>query len=305
VRLVNTGVDVPGLSTPSARAGRDGTFTFRSVPPGQYRAVAVNSVRNVPANAVAPLLGGAMLPDGNNRLQFWAASEVSVFGQPVTNVTLVMQAGMIVSGQVEFRGTSLSPPENLRRVRLMLTPMASTSQGGVSSVSTNLDENGRFQFLGVVPGDYRLRATSGTSGWWPRTALLGGRDVLDTHLTVTDRESIANLRVTMTDRAGEVTGTLQDAMSQPTADYTVILFPSDRRYWLPLSRRIHGTRPATDGRFRFDDLPAGDYRLAAVTDVETGMWYDPDFLSPLLAASVPVPLSEGEQRVQNLRVAGR
>jgi protocatechuate 3,4-dioxygenase beta subunit len=305
IRLVNTGVTVPGMSTPSSRAGRDGAFTFRAVPPGQYRAVAVNTARNVPANAVAPLLGGVALPPGNNRLQFWAAADVQVFGQPVNGLTMVMQPGQVVSGQVVFQGTALPPPENLRRVRLSLSPASSASQAGISSVSTNLDENGHFQFLGVVPGEYRLRASSGVSGWWAKSAMAGGRDVLDSMLTVTERESIANLTLTMVDRSAGVRGVLQDAMSRPTADYTVILFPADPRYWLPLSRRIHATRPATDGQFAFSALPAGDYRLAAVTDVESGAWYDPEFLRQLLAASIPIPIGEGEARVQNMRVAGR
>jgi hypothetical protein len=42
-----------------------------------------------------------------------------------------------------------------------------------------------------------------------------------------------------------------------------------------------------------------------VTDLEPGEEYDPDFLSQLVGGSVGVTLHEGEQRIQNLRVAGR
>jgi hypothetical protein len=42
-----------------------------------------------------------------------------------------------------------------------------------------------------------------------------------------------------------------------------------------------------------------------VTDAEPGAWYDPDFLSQLIGASVGVSLGDGERRIQNLRVAGR
>jgi hypothetical protein len=52
-------------------------------------------------------------------------------------------------------------------------------------------------------------------------------------------------------------------------------------------------------------LPEGEYRLAAVTDVEPGAWYDPELLRQLQIASVPVRLVEGQAVVQDLRVSGQ
>jgi hypothetical protein len=71
---------------------------------------------------------------------------------------------------------------------------------------------------------------------------------------------------------------------------------------MPGARRIQATRPATDGRFSFRSLPAGDYRLVAVTDIETGQWFDPAFLRPLLGASIGITLAEGEQKIQDIRI---
>ena len=62
---------------------------------------------------------------------------------------------------------------------------------------------------------------------------------------------------------------------------------------------------STSGKFSFSGLPAGEYRLAAVTDVESGQWFDPAFLEQLQAASIPVTLVEGQARTQDLRVASR
>jgi hypothetical protein len=82
----------------------------------------------------------------------------------------------------------------------------------------------------------------------------------------------------------------------------LILFPADARFWSGQSRRIRSTRPATDGQFSFQGIPAGDYRLAAMIDVEQGAWFDPAFLQEIDAASTPVRIAEGEQKVQNLQV---
>ena len=58
------------------------------------------------------------------------------------------------------------------------------------------------------------------------------------------------------------------------------------------------------GQFSVSGLPPGDYRIAAVTDVETGVWYDPGFLEQLNAASIPFSLQAGQSVTQDLRVGG-
>jgi hypothetical protein len=99
VRLVSSGISAPGVGTLSSRAGRDGMFSFGAVAPGQYRAFAVASVRNVPASAVGSMLGGEPLPPGNNTIQFWAAADVHVYSEEVSGLTLSMQPGMIVASR--------------------------------------------------------------------------------------------------------------------------------------------------------------------------------------------------------------
>ena len=70
----------------------------------------------------------------------------------------------------------------------------------------------------------------------------------------------------------------------------------------PSSRRILTTRPDLDGHFTFTGLPAGDYMLAAVTDLEPGQQFDPEFLSDLSGASVPVTVMEGGEQVRDIRI---
>jgi uncharacterized protein (DUF2141 family) len=80
------------------------------------------------------------------------------------------------------------------------------------------------------------------------------------------------------------------------------IFPDDQRYWVPFARRMRSTRPATDGKCSFVGLPPGDYRIAAVTDVESGEWMDSEFLRQLLPASLSVRLLAGQPAQQDIRV---
>ena len=98
---------------------------------------------------------------------------------------------------------------------------------------------------------------------------------------------------------------LQDASGRAAPDYTIVVFAADSRFWMPGSRRIRTGRPGTDGRFSVTGLPAGDYRIAAVTDMAPTDATDPAFLQLPVDASVPVALAPGEKRVQDFRIGGR
>jgi hypothetical protein len=305
VRLINMLENAPGVQTFSARSGRDGTFSFSQVPPGAYRLSGTVSIRepSPPARGGGGAAAALALERGgrgeSTQRRFWGVAETAVNGERVA-VSLSLRPGMPVTGQVQFNG-SAPPPTDLRRVRVNLSPMGESARSGAASVNASLDAAGRFTLSDVVPGTYRVRV-SGVSGWYAAQALASGRDALDFALEVAPDTPVSGVHVTMTDRTTELSGRIQDASARPAPDYTVLVFPSDRRYWVPQSRRILTTRPATDGSFSFSGLPPGDYRLAALGDVEPGAWYDPTFLGEIVGASVPVTLASGDRKTQSLQV---
>jgi hypothetical protein len=136
-----------------------------------------------------------------------------------------------------------------------------------------------------------------------KSAIAGGRDILDFPLVIEPNQEVGGIVMTFTDRTQELSGTLQDATGRPTADFTIVVFPADNQYWQPQSRRIVSTRPGTDGRFIFRNLPPGNYRLTAITDAEPGEWFNPEFLNQLVGPSIAISLAEGERKVQDIRVA--
>jgi hypothetical protein len=52
----------------------------------------------------------------------------------------------------------------------------------------------------------------------------------------------------------------------------------------------------------FSNLPAGDYLIGAVTDVESYQWFEPAFLDQLAATAAKFSLGPGEKKVQNLSI---
>jgi hypothetical protein len=315
---------IPGQGNTVTRVNQEGSFTFQNVTPGQYTLQARAVIRD--ANQ-APTAAGREGRGGRGRGQgpvaevLWAAAEITVAGQDVSDAVLTLQPGMTVTGRIEFDGVGLPPLMDLQRARVALVPRGAQPLPTGQIPPAEVDTSGQFTIRGVVPGRYALTSSvpAGARGgqpapappgggsaasWVLRSVLIGGRDVLDFPIEIGPNQNVTGASVIFTDRTQSLSGTVQDVTGRPTSDFTIIVFPAQNQYWTPLSRRIVSSRPSTDGRFNFPSLPAGDYRLTAVTDVEPGEWYDPAFLAQLLPVSIPVTVAEGERKVQDIRLAG-
>ena len=327
---------IPGVSNTMTRAGADGRFAFSNIAPGQYRVMARASIRAVDpaADAAAAAAGrgargggpGGRGGPGQIVQVLWGSADINVAGQDVPGVSITLQPGMTVSGRVSFESSSALPPTDLSRVRVTLSPRGSQQgidMGGIAPAQ--VDPTGRFTIVGVTPGRYTINANAAAGGgaaraggagapaaapgtastqWVLKSAMVGGRDVLDFGMVVEPNQD-ASATVVFVDKTQELSGTIQDTLGKPTADYTIVLFAAEKTFWVPQSRRIQGVRPSTDGKFTVRGIPAGEYRLTAVTDVEPGEWFDPAFLEQLMSASIPVSVREGEKKVQDIKVAGR
>lgn len=310
VRLIisGAGMAVPiGVSPPRLvqAPGPDGRFQYVNVTPGRYRLT-------------------AQVREGT---PMFATADVDVSGEPVGNVTLTLRPAPAVAGRVTFDGDpapGAPDAELLPSLRVSLQPeggggvgggvavMNNTSYGLYVSASGQVDREGTFRLTGVLPGRYRPTYTDASgvvsSGWWLRSVLLDGRDLLDEPLVVADRD-VAGVVFAFTNRHSELSGTLETAAGQPATGFDVVVFPADRGYWQPRARRIRTTTPASDGGYAFADLPAGTYRLAVLTDLDAADLDDPVFLEQLVAASVEVTVADGQVTVMNLRagdqLAGR
>ncbi len=313
---------------------------YRVTARAPIRQVDPNAATTAAAGAPAAGRGGGGLGGrggpGGGRGQIvqvlWASADVAVNGQNITDLVLALQPGMTVSGHVSFEGSILPVPADLTQMRVNLSPRGQQPGMDVGIPPAQVDASGRFTITGVGPGKYSLNAniagggrggqggagapapaagaTGGRGGtgqaapqWIIKSAVTGGGDALDFGLVVEPNQDVA-ATLTFVDRTQEISGSIQDPTGKPTADFTIILFAADKRFWVPQARRIRSSRPGTDGKFSFTNIPPGDYKLTAVTDVEPGEWFNPEFLSQLVGSSVPVTLAEGERKTQDIRVAG-
>jgi uncharacterized protein (DUF2141 family) len=276
--------DAPLEGLKTTRAGSDGTFAFGGVAPGTY---------TVLARAATPAV-------------VWASAEIAVDGDRITGLSLALQPGLTIAGQLRIEGSGAAPPFDVTAIKVAAEPVQAASDVGLTPSAAGVDRDGRFVVNGVTPGRYRLTAAlpapARLRGWMLRSAVVNGIDTLDVPLAIAPGASVASAVLTLTDLSAQISGVLQDTAGRAASDYTLVLFPADPSLRLPRARRIQAARAAADGAFTFRTLPAGDYLLAAVDDVENGEWFDAAFLQRLAPGAIRLTIADGERRTQDIRV---
>jgi hypothetical protein len=275
-------------------------FATRGLPPGRYR---------IMARVNAGGAGGAQ-PAGQ---KLWAMADVVLDVAGVDGVALTLRPGLVVSGRVAFDGASPRPdPASLR---VTLTPIVSPDSPQPGAQVVAIAPDGTFSISGVIPGRYRFTApmTAGgrrgngadISDWVLASVTSGRQDVLDLPIEVTPDAEYRDIVMTWFDRAGAVDGRVSDAAGQPVTDDTVILFPTDSRYWGLQSRRTLRMLPGPAGRFQFAGLLPGEYYLALTTDLSPSDLTDSSVFAALAQGAIKIAVSAGAMTTQDIRIAGQ
>ena len=274
-----TGEATSGGGSVRTSVGQGGIFAISGLTPGQYT-VFVRAAGT-----------GAGVSE-------FALTTVAVGDFDPPPVSLTLKPAPRVSGSVSFDAIDGG---DLSRVRIGLSPV----ENGPLTVSlppAPVGADGKFVLAGALPGRYWLAATGVPEGFGIVDGLGASGQLQAAPLVVPDAGDLAELKLTL-GSAASVVGVFSDTIGVAATDYLVVLFDVDRSRWLPGSPRVQAVRPRSNGEFVFVDVPPGEYRLAAVTDIEPDQWRAPALLEQLISASVTITVRAGQRTTQNLRIA--
>ena len=250
-----------------SRAGADGTFTLRNVPPGEYslRATADAADRGSETASMKLAVGGRDLHGvalGTNRGGL-------VTGRIVTDTGVPLPAGAlrVITTSAIFERSTTTAPQN---------------EDGLAGVE------GRFTRRASA-GPAFIRASGQPTGWALKQVVIGGRDHTDIPAEIHPEQTLADVTVVISNRLPAVSGQVTDVRD---AGGPVLLVPADPARWYEASGALRSARPDVSGKFRFDNVRPGDYLVFALERMETWQLTDPEFLHPLREKASKISVAE-------------
>jgi protocatechuate 3,4-dioxygenase beta subunit len=272
-------------STLYAIAKPDRTFSLGSLLPGDYTVYA--------RTRTAPFLT--------------ASQSFTIGSGDVSGIQLQLAPLPNLDGQLAFDASA--PPLSMTGFSVSLYPPTSTSYGPRPNGGTSAAD-GRFSLssipstrawigVSVPPGRSRLEPL-----WMVSAIKLGERDITDLPIEFQEGQAYPALAVTITDKISSLSGVIQRADGTPATDVFVVAIAADRQYWVWQSRRIKSARPDADGKYIFPGLPAGEYKVAVTTDLESSDLIDRSFLEEIRSVAADVTVAPGEKKIFDLKMGG-
>ena len=267
----------------------DGTFTLNAIPPGEYSLEARTQLR----------------PGVAQDIEF-GSIPVTVAGAEITGVRVVTSKGATISGRVIFEGAAPKPTAGAAApFRIVATPADPSRPfiGGSTFLDprTNgtIDENGNFRLAGV--SGRMFFAFAGT-GWTIKSISLDAEDVTDEPIDLTGRPSVSGLEIRLTDKVTQVSGHVSDSRGQRTRDCAVVFQSAELREPLVVSRLMRIVRCDSNGAFQTGGMRPGRYVATAITSVDQGRQYEPEFQQDLRRASASFTIRDGETITLDLKL---
>jgi hypothetical protein len=285
-------------------AGRSTSFSFSAGSDGAgVGAAAMGMMMSIPQTgefAIALQPGDYTLfaqGDGGTAMR-----RVNVDQADIEGLQLVLSKGARVSGRVLFDGASSRPPG-----RLSVQAVPRELAEGTGPINVNLlvppvpvTPAGTFTLSNVI-GACELRVTNPPNGWVVKSMTSGGRSLLDVPIDFKNGEDLRDVVVVLSERLGELNGTVTDSRNAPAFGASVVVFAEDRQQ---LARRAYWVRPDHLGRFVVPNLAAGNYLVALVEQVDDRRWPRVDYLDRLREHAMRVTLADLEKKTIDLRWNG-
>jgi hypothetical protein len=268
---------------------KDGAFEITNVAPGAYNIGVQNGKalgKGVPVDVVDSNVSGIVLP------------------MPLPEAD---PKGVSISGRWRVEGApSLPDPESLKcSERFGVFSMHLVTAGPVLywelPRNSGLQPDGRFVIGNVIaPLQYRVAINCLKEGFYLKEARYGGEDVVGRafHIAATEPRT---LDIVFAPNAAAVEGVVTDDRLAPAPGSRAVLVPANRARIDLYRSEIVGR----DGRFTFEDLPPGDYKVFAWDGIEDYAYFDADLMRQVEDRGETIHLLEGaRQRVTVRSIPG-
>jgi protocatechuate 3,4-dioxygenase beta subunit len=261
-----------------AQVSPQGVFEIRNVVPGSYLLSAM-----------------AMIPGKTART---ARVPLQVGSANLEGIAVTIHAPLAITGHVQVDGET---SENLSRLHVMLLPLESGAMVYGPLPDQALKPDGSFRMPEVNPDRYRVNVNPLPDGFYVKSIRAANVDVQTNGLDA-GGGAPAPLEIVVSPNAGRVSGSVLDPKTQrPVSGVFAVLVPqeAERR---DRESFYHTATTDPNGRFTFQNLVPGEYKVYSWEAVDFGAWMDPDFLAPHESQGEPVTVREGSPQSVQVRL---
>jgi protocatechuate 3,4-dioxygenase beta subunit len=259
----------------------DGTFEIANVLPGAYTLEPITtSITTLTDRATGevtrtpPLAGRVAL---------------SITDSDLDSVRLIVTGGAEVTGKIRTEDP-LVLPANLR-IRL--------HRGTLGLDSDQYKSDGTFRVRGLAPDEYRVIVFGLPDGVYVKLVKFGEQDITHKKLDLSSGAASGNqgadLEITLSPNAAEITGVVRNEKGDAIADSTIQLTRDD-------DAPIPTVSTDQNGAFHLRGLAPGDYRIYAWQDDGEGIIQDPDFRGKFAAQCAKITLAEKAHETVELKL---
>jgi protocatechuate 3,4-dioxygenase beta subunit len=253
----------------------DGRFVFEVVPPGDYELI---------------YRQGSGAGRGDNA---FALMPVSITGHDLSDIVVDARPGVTISGD--------QSPDRISAgsffATIVLTPVSGVLGPHNGPIIGKTDAQGAFTMTGVPPGRYQVGALTMPPNAYISSVTIGKTPATGTLIDV-GGSNLGDVHVAFNTPRAEVSGIIRRDDFTPVTDYTLIVFPEDRKEWPSWMTGASAVRPNSSGRYS-QSLKPGTYLIAAVEEVAYSQWMDPAFLETLIPSATRIILIGGQPLAQD------
>ena len=254
-----------------------GVCEFARVPSGPYLAV---------GSAASPKMTIDEL--FSNSSQTYASVPVDVTDADIDGVSIVISAGADIAGHITVADDD-HPDRKQLRVRFV--------DADGASHDSRFSEDDSFSAR-LSPGRYEVQVYA-SGNLIAKSIRAEDIEVIQDGLTISHSGKLP-LEIALSHDGATIEGVIQSKDDQPVPGAIVVLIPETRM------RSRHGLfqQTSTDqfGRYHFGAVTPGDYKLFVWAEVETGIWFDPDFLKDVESDGHSIAVTAKDHQAINLRL---
>jgi hypothetical protein len=221
-----------------------------------------------------------------------AVSEITITDSDIDGVVWTTRPPSVLTGRITVEGPA--PPTPIRG-GFSLRPTFPEAAPAFQPP----DASGAFQFMNVIPGEYRAVPAGLPTPYFVKSIRYGGVDILGRTIRIREGDTASFDVVIASVKFTQISGNVVDDRGQLAPSISVVLIPDQRdRADLYRVGRINGG----PGHFTIPNLPPGNYKLFAWDAIAAYSYFDPDVMVKYEQRGKPLKIGDSATENVELKV---